>query len=263
MASGKASRRRRQAVRAAPPPPARASRFADRRLWVAVAAAGAILVAVVLGAVLASRGDGGGSGASATGSTLPDAAEVTAVFDGVPQERLALGKPDAPVTLVEFADLQCPYCREFAVGTLPSLVEEQVAEGRLRVELRGLAFLGPDSERGLRAALAASLQDRMWELTEVLYANQGAENDGWLSQELVEAAARSIPGVDVPRLVDDMESETVSSVVERHAAEAAERGVDSTPTLLVGKTGGELTRVELSSPTDLAAIERAIDAAAE
>ena len=259
MASGKASRRRRQALRAAPPPVAGPSPLRDRRLWVAAAAAAAILVAVVLGVVITS---GGEDGASATGSTLPDAAEVTAVFDGLPQEGLALGKADAPVTLVEFADLQCPFCREFAVEALPELVEKHVAAGTLRIELRGLSFLGPDSERGLRAALAASLQNRMWELTEVLYANQGAENGGWLSQDLVEAAARSIPGVDVPRLVDDMDGDTVSSLIERHAVEAAERGVDSTPTLLVGKTGGELMRVELSSPSDVEGLEQAIRAAA-
>jgi protein-disulfide isomerase len=196
------------------------------------------------------------------GSTLPTASEAMAAFQGIPQRGLALGRRGAPVTVVEFVDLQCPYCRQFELEALPTLIDEQVRSGNVRVEIRGLAFLGPDSERGLRAVLAASRQDKMFELMELLYHNQGVENSGWLSQELVEAAARSIRGLDVPRLVDDMDSDSVSALLDAHAAEAARRGVDSTPTVLVGRTGGDVTRVELSSPSDVAALERAIAAAA-
>lgn len=196
------------------------------------------------------------------GSTLPTASEAMAAFQGIPQRGLALGRRGAPVTVVEFVDLQCPYCRQFELEALPSLIDEQVRSGNVRVEIRGLAFLGPDSERGLRAVLAASHQDKMFELMELLYHNQGVENSGWLSQELVEAAARSIRGLDVTRLVDDMDSASVSALLDAHAAEAARRGVDSTPTVLVGRTGGDVTQVELSSPSDVAALERAIAAAA-
>lgn len=196
------------------------------------------------------------------GSTLPTASEAMAAFQGIPQRGLALGRRGAPVTVVEFVDLQCPYCRQFELEALPSLIDEQVRSGNVRVEIRGLAFLGPDSERGLRAVLAASRQDKMFELMELLYHNQGVENSGWLSQELVEAAARSIRGLDVTRLVDDMDSASVSALLDAHAAEAARRGVDSTPTVLVGRTGGDVTQVELSSPSDVAALERAIATAA-
>lgn len=196
------------------------------------------------------------------GSTLPTASEAMAAFQGIPQRGLALGRRGAPVTVVEFVDLQCPYCRQFELEALPSLIDEQVRSGNVRVEIRGLAFLGPDSERGLRAVLAASRQDKMFEMMELLYHNQGVENSGWLSQELVEAAARSIRGLDVTRLVDDMDSASVSALLDAHAAEAARRGVDSTPTVLVGRTGGDVTQVELSSPSDVAALERAIAAAA-
>jgi protein-disulfide isomerase len=165
------------------------------------------------------------------------------------------------VTVVEFVDLQCPFCREFEFETLPDLVRDHVRDRTVRLELRGLAFIGPDSERGLRAVLAAGLQDRLYEMKALLYANQGVENAGWLTEDLVEAAGRSIPGLDVQQLLDDMESDEVTSLVAEHAADAERRGVASTPTILVGRTGGELGIVEMSSPTDMAAIERAIAAA--
>ena len=95
----------------------------------------------------------------------------------------------------------------------------------------------------------------------LLFANQGVENSGWLDQELVEAAARSIPGVDVPRLVEDMDSSSVTDQIAEHATDAKLRGVRSTPTIFVGPTGGELQQVQLSSPSDVAAIEEAIAAA--
>jgi protein-disulfide isomerase len=223
----------------------------------------ALLVAVVIGVVVAtSGGDGGAETASTDGATLVDATEATALFEGIPQQGLALGEPDAPVTMLEFADLQCPFCREFAVETLPELVERHVRTGKLRIELRGLAFIGPDSERGLRAAYAASRQNRLFEFTELVYYNQGAENSGWLSQDLIEAAGRSLPGVDVPRLVSDMDSGAVSDLIDDHAAEAEQRDVNSTPTVFVGPTDGELKPVTMASVTDVGAIEQAITAAA-
>jgi protein-disulfide isomerase len=236
------------------------SPLADRRLWVVGGAVALILVAVVLGVVLTSGDDT--PSVAADGATLPDAAEATALFDGIAQSGTALGRPDAPVTLVEFADLQCPFCRQFAVEAMPTVVEEHIREGTVRMEFRGLSFIGPDSERGLRAVLAAGQQDRLYEMTELLYYNQGGENDGWLNDDLIQAAARSIPGVDVAQLVGDMDSGAVSDLIEEHAAEAQQRAVNSTPTVFVGRTGGDLTRVEMESATDVESITRAIEAAA-
>lgn len=261
MASGSATRRKRAAEQARVKLPQQRppSRGVDRRLWVAAGVATAIVIAIVV-ALVTTRG---GSEDLSAGATLPDADAATALVKGVPQQGLSLGRADAPVTLVEFVDMQCPFCREFEVDALPELVTDRVRTGELRIEVRGLTFIGPDSERGLRAVLAAGRQNHLFELKALLFANQGPENSGWLSQGLVEAAARSVPGVDVGRLVDDMGSGAVSDLIEEHAAEAERRGVDSTPTILVGKTGGELERVDLASPSDVASIERAIDAAAQ
>ena len=259
MASGKASKRKRTAERVQVPAPRGAGAGGvDRRIWVAAAVAAALVVAVVAG-IATSRGGGGGE--VTAGSTLADAGDVIAVFDGVPEDGVALGPADAPVTLVEFVDMQCPFCREFEVEVMPTLIEKYVRPGELRIELRGLSFIGPDSERGMRAVLAAGEQDQAFGMKALQFANQGAENSGWLSQDFVEAAARSLPGVDVDRLVVDMDSDTVSEQLSAHAAEAKRRGVNSTPTILVGKTGEEPQLVQLESPSDLAAIEQAIAAA--
>lgn len=259
MASGKASRRKRAEARVQVPVRRTHTWSDDRRVWVVAAVALVLALAAVAGALL-TRGDDGG--AAAVGPTLPEVAETTSLFRGLPQEGVALGRPDAPVTLVEFLDMQCPFCREFETGVVPALVRDHVRRGTLRLETRALAFIGPDSDRGARAILAAGLQGRLFELKALLYANQGAENADWLSQDLVEAAARSIPGLDVPQLVREMESDEVRDLLAEHGGDAERRGVNSTPTVLVGSTGGELRIVPMQSAVDVASVEAAIEAAA-
>jgi protein-disulfide isomerase len=192
---------------------------------------------------------------------LPGAAAVQAMFKGIPQSSNTLGDPKAPVTLAEYIDLQCPYCGEFESTVMPKLVKQYVRNGDVRVEQRMLAFIGPDSVRGRNAALAAGLQNKQFNFTELLYVNQGTENTGWLDQKMVIAAGASIPGLKVPQMLSDAKSSQVSTTAKELDAEAKASAVSSTPTILVGKTGGTLTKVTMASPTDYAAVQAAITSA--
>jgi protein-disulfide isomerase len=89
----------------------------------------------------------------------PAVAPATTLLRGIPQQGTALGSPSAPVTLIEYADLQCPYCGEWARNVFPQLVREYVSSGKLRIVYRGLAFIGPDSYTALQTAVAAGQQD--------------------------------------------------------------------------------------------------------
>ena len=264
MPSGKTARKQRRV----PPPPVRqpGSRRASPKVLLI---AGAVIAAAAIGIVLAVTLGGGGSSSStasvpAAGSldgALPGAAEVQRMFTGIPQNQNALGSETAPVTMVEYVDLQCPYCAEFESSVLPNLLTRYVRPAKLRIEQRLLAFIGPDSERGRSAALAAGLQDKQFNFSELLYFNQGTENTGWLDENMVIATASSIPGLRVPRLLADADSSTVSDTAKALDAEAKAAGVNSTPTILVGKTGGPYARVVLSSPTDAAGVAAAVDKA--
>ena len=86
------------------------------------------------------------------------------------------------MTLVEYADLQCPYCAQWSRETLPVLVDEYVATGKLRIVFHGLAFIGADSDKALRTAIAAGQDDHLWDVVHGLYASQGAENSGWVTR---------------------------------------------------------------------------------
>jgi protein-disulfide isomerase len=258
--SGKQSKRRRRELRlekAGPVPRRQASTKV-----LAIAAALVALAGVGIGIAVGVRG--GSSSATnvpARGSlagALPGAVDVQELFAGIVQRENVLGAASAPVTLVEYADLQCPYCREFDTQALPDLVTRFVRTGQLKIELRPLAFLGPDSVRGRAALIAAGKQSRLFHFLHLVYLNQGPENTGWLSEELVQEAAASIPGLDVPRLLDARNDDAVINRASAFDVEAQTAGVSSTPTIYVGRSGGTLHEVELTSATDSTGISAAV-----
>jgi Thioredoxin len=136
---------------------------------------------------------------------------VHRLFAGIPQRVNVLGRPSAPVTLVEYVDLQCPFCQAFETQVMPKLVARYVRTGEVKVVMRPIAFIGPDSERGRLAALAAARQNRLFDFSELLYFNQGAENSGWLDDAMIRRAAASIPGLDVGTLLGVRDSASIRS----------------------------------------------------
>ena len=163
-----------------------------RRLRLAaVFGTAAALAAVLVGASLIGSRDEGSAPAPAA---APE--QERSLFAGIEQNGPALGSPRAPLTLVEYADLQCPYCAQWARDALPTLVEDYVRAGRLRIVFHGLAFIGPDSDKALRTAVAAGREDHLWDVVHGLYLSQGGENAGWVTDELVAGIAKGVPGLD-------------------------------------------------------------------
>jgi protein-disulfide isomerase len=229
-------------------------------------AAAAVLVLAAIGIGVAVAVNGGSSRSTADvprrGSlvnALPGAGAVHRLFAGIPQRGNELGRASAPVTMVEYIDPQCPYCREFEATALPQLVTRYVRSGKLRIEARPIAILGPDSMRGNRAIVAAGQQGRLFNVAELLYFNQGAENTGWLSNSMITAAAASVPGLDVPRLLDAQDGAQVDDQLQALASLSKADEVARTPTILVGKTGERARPVSLASAGDVGPVVSAIN----
>jgi protein-disulfide isomerase len=214
----------------------------------------AAVAAVLIG--VSQVGAGAAPISTAPISTAPiSTAPVTAdpapagpsLFAGIEQQGIALGSPDAPVTLVEYADVQCPYCAQWALETLPILVKEYVAAGNLRIVFHGLAFLGADSDKALRTAIVAGEDNHLWDLIHGLYAGQGAENTGWVSDELVSEIAAGVPGLDADKLLAARWEDAVEPAMKRAADAATSAGVHSTPAFQIGPTGGRLELIQVTS----------------
>jgi len=128
--------------------------FKDRRSIVfASAVAGAVVAALLVAISLGGSRDGSAAAPAPAGSSLHGLRETTSLLRGIPQQGTVLGQADAPVTIAEYADLQCPFCSAWARDVFPSIVRRYVRSGRAKIEFRGLTFVGPDSEPALRTAL--------------------------------------------------------------------------------------------------------------
>lgn len=115
---------------------------------------------------------------------------------------LSLGSRNVPVTLVEFGDLRCSSCREFALTTMPEIINKQVKNNKVNVEFRNWAILGNDSLIAAQASLAASLQGRYWPFIEEFYRN-GPSDGQELNQDILNNIARSAGIMNMKRWATD------------------------------------------------------------
>jgi protein-disulfide isomerase len=214
-----------------------------RRLWLvgACAVVAAVLVAVGIGV---SQSDSGPTKAS----LAKDATGTSTLLGGVPQEGITLGTRSAPVTLTEFADLQCPFCRRYTLEVFPTLVRRYVRTGKVRMEFRGLSFIGADSVIAARAAGAAARQNRLWQFLDVFYKNQRDENSGYVRATFLRQIGGAA-GLDVARLERESTSEAVQQQLTDANSQAKRFGIKSTPSFLVSKPGGQPQRLKYSSLT--------------
>ena len=187
------------------------------------------------------------------GAAVPGASDVNALLRGVPQQGPWLGKRTAPLIVVEYVDLQCPYCAVFSRQTLPPIIRSYVRTGKVRLLFRGLAFVGPESATALRWTFGAGAQNKLWNVLELLYVQQGGENAGWVTQPLLNAVAHSVPGLDLARLKKDAPRTGLAIASAASAASAAK--VPGTPYLQVGRSLATLQPLRLKSleSRDLAA----------
>ncbi len=118
-----------------------------------------------------------------SGANRPDSTP-----EGFPSE----GPANAPVTILEFSDFQCPYCRIFAQDVLPKLREKYISTGKLRIIWRDMAIRGAESEAAGAAALCAHEQGRFWPYHDLLFARQQGQNEGAFSAAKLKAMAAEV-----------------------------------------------------------------------
>ncbi|MDX6748440.1 DsbA family protein [Geminicoccaceae bacterium 1502E] len=129
------------------------------------------------------------------------------------------------VTVVEFFDYRCPYCRNM----VPELVELLDEDRDLRVVFKEIPILGEESRLASRAALAAARQDKYMAMHEALMSTKDFSEAG------IEKIAKEI-GLDVARLKKDMGSEEISRKIKENLALASELGINGTPSFIIGET---------------------------
>ncbi|HLR94172.1 MAG TPA: thioredoxin domain-containing protein [Jiangellaceae bacterium] len=212
----------------------------SKRTWVmpvAILTLAALLIALV---VVLVRGQ---QEQEAAGESSPDdgpAAEVevseqpdlTSAERRDPDDLLAAGPVEAPVTLVVFSDYQCPYCAQWSDETLP-LMMERVEAGDLRIEWRDVNIYGAPSERAARASYAAALQGSFWEYHDALFENGEKRSEAELDGEALVALAGEL-GLDTEQFTADMDAEPTQAQITENAKLGLDLGAHSTPAFVMG-----------------------------
>jgi protein-disulfide isomerase len=144
------------------------------------------------------------------------------------------GRPDAPVTIYEMSDFQCPYCREFALATLPTLEREYLTTGKARLVYINLPLTSvhANAEAAARVAMCAARQDRFWPMHDLLFRHQ----DGWA--KLADPtnfllALGDSAHLDRAALSACVAANATAGEVDSDAARAKRAGAVSTPTFYI------------------------------
>lgn len=195
----------------------RAQRRRRRLYWIGGIAAAAVIVAAIL-IVPNLQGPG----------------EIAAPepFDWPNGEATAMGDPQAPVTITEFSDFQCPFCRRFHEETLPTIVNKHVRTGEVYFVYMNFPFIGQESLEAANAALCAADQGEFWTYSSYLFANQRGEGVGSFTEARLQAMAQEIE-LEMDSFEQCSSRNEKRPQVQEQYAQGLEMGVDSTPAFFV------------------------------
>lgn len=143
-----------------------------------------------------------------------------------------LGDKNAKITIVEFADFQCPFCRNFLENTLSEVKKDYIDKGKVKFYYRNFAFLGSESTWAAEASECANEQDKFWEFHDYLFAHQQGENLGTFSKDNLKKFATEL-GFDTQKFSGCLDSEKYKTNVEKDLAEGRQAGVSGTPATFV------------------------------
>lgn len=218
-------------------PPGRTSR---KRLIIVVSVVAAVFAALVAVAQVTSDKSGptaaprASAPVSRASGTVAQRPGELAVVRRDRADPMAMGDVDAPVVLVQWTDLRCPYCAVFSRTVLPVIEKEYVGTGKVRLEVHDVAFFGEQSERAAVAARAAADQGRYFEFTKAVYAEAPEKGHPDLPRDRLVYFARKAGVPDLARFTADLDRPDLLAAVQRATIDAQGLGVPSVPFFVTG-----------------------------
>jgi protein-disulfide isomerase len=168
-----------------------------------------------------------------------------------------LGKADAPVTVIEFSDYQCPFCQRFASSTLLALKTDYIDTGKVRYVFRDfpLDSIHPQARKAAEAAHCAGDEGKYWEMHDALFKNQRN-----LHVDNLKGFARDL-GLNSDTFNSCLEKGKYAEAVSEHMAAGSAVGVTGTPSFFIGKTGtdGAMEATNVKGNQPITAFRQVID----
>lgn len=186
---------------------------------------------------------------------------ISSLLADIPQSGDTLGQQAAPVTLQWYGDLECPFCREFTLGALPSIIRRWVHSGLLKIEYLSMqtATRSPKVfEAEQLAALAAGMQNRMWNFIEIFYHEQGEEGSDYVTERYLDGLAKQTAGLRLPVWRNARHDPRLAAQVAKERNIVIHDGFSGTPTFLIGHTNGTLYKLKPPSLDQATSFNQAI-----
>ena len=164
--------------------------------------------------------------------------EKTATLAALPQissNDFVLGDQNAPVTIIEYSDFQCPFCGKFFKETESVLREKYIKTGKVKFIYRNFAFLGQESFWAANAARCAGEQGKFWQYHDYLYNNQSGENQGAFSKDNLKSFAAAL-GLDKEKFNSCLDSEKYTDLIQKETEAGGRSGVQGTPANFINGT---------------------------
>lgn len=204
------------------------------------------------------QGMSGGNAAPTTAGTQ-DAGAQPSVAPGTPVDVSngnlpALGNKGSKVTVVEFADFQCPFCEQWFSQVWPQLKKDYVDTNKIAFYWRDYPFLGTESTDAANAARCANEQGKFWEYHDYLYTHQGQENTGAFSKDNLKKFAADMGGLDTTKFDSCVDSNKYAADAATDLSDGQKATVNGTPTVFVNG-------VAIVGAQPYSAFKSAIDAA--
>lgn len=161
-----------------------------------------------------------------------------------------LGSKDAPVTIFEFGDFQCPSCRAWFLTQEPQIIQNLVNTGQAKLAWKDFDFYGPDSRYASQAAYAAGEQGKFWQFHDILYKNQQAPNSGWASRANLVVFAQSL-GLNMTEFNQSFNSGKYDSLIKSNFSDGQQLGANGTPSFFVVGPTGKVVQIAGPQPYDV------------
>ena len=238
------------------------------RLMLTAGIIGVAIVALVVAIVVSTNG-GHKANTKITRSTKAAALRtVQSELAGIPQSGNVLGNPNAPITLIEYGDLVCPICRDFAVTSEPGIIKNLVKTGKAKLEYRGFETASQTANANEYvatqvAARSAGLQNREWDYILLMYGEQPqtlngqpAEEVSYITPKYLQDLAAQVPGLNLIKWQSHLADVTLANDVTTDGQAALASGAQGTPAVTV--TGPKGTALDQESIPTLAGLESTI-----
>lgn len=154
-----------------------------------------------------------------------------------------LGDDNAPVTIFDFSDFQCPMCARYSKNIEPSIIADYVNTGKVKLVYKHFAIFGQDSINAAKVSQCVNEQGKFGDFKKILYDNQKGPNTGWASKDNLINFASQIPEINLESLNSCVISNKYDSMINTDLLQAMAYNFAGTPAFIVVKSDGSSPEV--------------------